>query len=77
MLSSDFLENNRIIAMSELEHRPMLEAQFPAHCDDVEFVEVADFPLELPKTAIPKIVKGVDEVVNELIAKKKIPDTPQ
>ena len=63
---NDFITYDRIIALSENEHRPMLEARFNHHCDRVVFFEVGDLPLEHPKDAMNKISKLVDALVDRI-----------
>ncbi|MFO0881203.1 MAG: hypothetical protein U0840_28090 [Gemmataceae bacterium] len=41
-------ESRWIVALSDLEHRPLVIERFPAHLDRVEFWEVADAPGVLP-----------------------------
>jgi len=72
MQNSDFRKNHLIIAMSKLEHRPMLESRFKAYCDKVEYFEVGDLPVEDPKQAISKIANLVDELVNRMTVNKEI-----
>lgn len=71
MEKADFARYERIIAISELEHRPMLEARYLAQSSIVEYFEVGDLPLEAPKDAINKIASLVEEVIEHLIAKTK------
>ena len=63
---NDFLKYDRIIALSEDEHRPMLEARFRHHCQAVVFFEVGDLPLEEPKKAMDKISLLVDALVKRI-----------
>lgn len=71
-IKADFKKYHRFIAMSEVEHRPMLESRFKEYLDKVEFFEVGDLPLEEPKAAMQKIAALVDEIVKEIIAEKKV-----
>ena len=66
MEENDFLKYDRIIALSEDEHRPMLEDQFRPHCQVVDFFEVGDLPLEEPKKAMDKISILVDALVKRI-----------
>jgi len=65
----DFIRHDRIIALSEDEHRPMLEERFLAQCGKVEYFEVGDLPLEKPEQAMQKIADLVDDLVKELSVK--------
>lgn len=71
IVQADFQTNDRILAMSELEHRPMLESRFPSYSHNVEYYEVGDLPLEAPKGAIQKIAKLVDGIVDEILNLKE------
>lgn len=66
MKKDDFLKYDRIIALSEVEHRPMLEARFSHQCEVVDFFEVGDLPLEEPKEAMNKITNLVDALVKRI-----------
>ena len=69
---ADFKKYHRFIALSELEHRPMLEVRFREYLDRMEFFEVGDLPLEAPKPAMNKIAALVDGLVKEILAEKKV-----
>jgi protein-tyrosine-phosphatase len=64
---ADFARYDRIVAMSELEHRPMLEARYLAHCQMVEYFEVGDLPLEEPKDAMNKIARLMEHMMKQLV----------
>jgi protein-tyrosine phosphatase len=68
---ADFTRFDHIIAMSEIEHRPMLEARYLAHCQRVEYFEIGDLPLEKPEDAMNKIAELIDGLVKNLLVKKK------
>ena len=63
---NDFLNYQKIIALSELEHKPMLKARFNHHYDKIAFFEVGDLPLEDPKSAMEKLSLLVDQLVQEI-----------
>lgn len=67
MEKADFTKSERIIAMSEAEHRPMMQERFLAHCDKVEYFEVGDLPLEEPTAALQKITMEIDQLVDEML----------
>ena len=71
MEKADFARYDRIIAMSELEHRPMLEARYLAHCQMVEYFEVGDLPLEEPKDAMNKVAHHMEHMIKQLVAAPK------
>lgn len=62
----DFTRNERIFAMSDAEHRPMMQARFLAHCNKVEYFEVGDLPLEQPPDAMRKIAMLIDQLSEEI-----------
>jgi protein-tyrosine-phosphatase len=68
---ADFTRYKRIIAMSAIEHKPMLESRFLAHFAKVEYFEVGDLPVEHPKTAIHKIACEVEKLVEDLKKKQE------
>ena len=53
---ADFLAADRIIALSQREHEPMLKAYFPTYEPRVEYWEVGDIAIEAPANAIVKMV---------------------
>jgi len=59
----DFAKADRVIAMSEIEHKPMIKGRFLAQAGMVEYFEVGDLPLETPEMAIGKIANLVDKLV--------------
>jgi len=60
----DFLSYDKIIALSEKEHRPMLEDRFKEYCDKIDFFEVGDLPLEEPKQAMDKLALLLENLTN-------------
>jgi protein-tyrosine phosphatase len=58
----DFLTYDKIIALSEQEHRPMLEERFNQHIDKIGFFEVGDLPLEEPKQAMDKLAILIEQL---------------
>jgi protein-tyrosine phosphatase len=67
MEKADFTRYDRIVAMSDEEHRPMMKARFLAHCNNVEYFEVGDLPLEEPTAALQKITVEVDQLVDVML----------
>jgi len=61
-----------VIALKDSEHRPMVEASFPAFLERVEFWEVNDVPESPPSVALPQIERHV----RELIARLSAPGSP-
>ncbi len=71
MEKSDFANNDRIIAMSEIEHKPMIKSRYLAHSERVEYFEVGDLPIEDPDTALGKIALIVEDLIKEMIISKE------
>ncbi len=59
---------SRCIALSQSEHRPMIERMYPELLERIEFWEVEDLHLEAANTALPKIVDQVEALVDSLAA---------
>ena len=56
----------RRIALRESEHRPMVDARFPAWAGRVEYWDVADVDIATPEQALPVIEQRVRELLDEL-----------
>jgi len=69
---ADFPTHDRIIAMSEIEHKPMIEERFLAHGKFVEYFEVGDLPVEKPESAINKIALHIEKLVGALKLRQKV-----
>lgn len=67
LTEADFESSDRVIALDDLEHLPMMEAQFPEWKDRVEYWRVHDLDKWPPETALEKI----EALVRELIARSK------
>ena len=67
----DFVQADRVIALSKLEHQPMIEARFLAQAGRVEYFEVGDLPVETPEIAISKIAQLVENLIGQLEAEQK------
>lgn len=55
----------RIIAMDEVEHRPMMEKAFPKFADQIEYWQVHDIDFTHPSEAMPRLKFKVEELVRE------------
>ena len=66
LIEDDFVVYNKIIALSEEEHRPMLESLFTHYNKNVTYFEVGDLPLEEPKSALNKLAKLIDELIDSI-----------
>ncbi|NJN27336.1 MAG: low molecular weight phosphatase family protein [Cyclobacteriaceae bacterium] len=62
----DFEVYDKIIALSEQEHRPMLKDRYITHLDKIGFFEVGDLPVEEPKAAMDKLALLVEALVKKL-----------
>lgn len=65
LTNEDLLEADRVIAMSEKEHKPMAIKLFPDQISRIEFWDFADLPFS-PELTLPKIEEAVIELVNTL-----------
>lgn len=64
----DFLRYPRIIALSRREHAPMMQAHFPEHAADIEYLEIGDLHIEAPEAAIARLARDLDALAGELRA---------
>lgn len=60
-----FESGTRIIAMDELEHRPMMEKTFPKFAGQIEYWQVHDIDFTHPSEAMPRLKFKVEELVRE------------
>lgn len=63
---ADLERADRVIALKEAEHRPMMHAQFPEWEDRIEYWHVHDVDAAEPETAIPDIEQRVTLMLDEL-----------
>ena len=63
---NDFYVYDKIIALSEKEHRPMLEARFNEHMHNINFFEVGDLPVEHPGDAMNKLGLLIEKLILQL-----------
>ena len=64
---NDFLLYDKIIALSQAEHKPMLKSRFNGHHRKITYFEVGDLPLEEPKAAMQKLAKLIEQLVRDLV----------
>ena len=62
----DLAAADLIIALKEVEHRPLLEAHFPGWVDRVEFWHIHDVDQSTPQQALPEIERLIDELIDRL-----------
>ncbi len=63
---TDLASGARVIALDRTEHWPMMQRQFAAFADKIEYWEVADIPFSRPDDALPAIEKRVLALIEEL-----------
>lgn len=61
----DFLRHDRCIALSESEHRSMMQREFPEFLSNVRFWQVEDLAWEKPEIAMGKIEVEVHKLLGE------------
>lgn len=66
MEAGHFQSGIRVIAMDEVEHRPMMQRDFPEFADKIEYWKVHDIDFTDPSEAMPALKKKVEELVREL-----------
>jgi protein-tyrosine phosphatase len=64
--AADFLRYPRVVALSRLEHEPMMHEYFPEHVELVEYLEIGDVNLESPERAIARLATHLDVMVKAL-----------
>jgi protein-tyrosine phosphatase len=62
----DFTQADRLIALSRVEHQPMVERFFAAHAAAVEYWEVGDLPVSVPTVALTQMTQAVQALVDAL-----------
>ena len=62
----DLLNADRRIAIDRTEHFPMIQDQFPAWADKIEYWDVPDIPYRSPKDALPEIERKVIQLLHEV-----------
>lgn len=62
----DFAQAQWIIALSRIEHEPMVEHRFPAYASRVEYWEVGDLPLASPAVAVEKMTQAVQAWIGKI-----------
>lgn len=61
-----FSEFDRVIAVSQSEHTPMLQELWPNNISNVEYFDVEDLHLEAYETALPKLKIRLDALIESL-----------
>lgn len=63
---ADFAAGAPVVALSEVEHRPMMRAYFPAWEQAIRYWEVGDTPVESAEQALAKIAQLTSRLVGDL-----------
>lgn len=63
---ADFLTADRVIALSQIEHEPMVKAYFPTYEPRVEYWEVGDIAIESPAAAVAQMISLTEQLLVEL-----------
>jgi protein-tyrosine phosphatase len=64
----DFAGVHRVIALNEIEHRPLVLARFPAHVERIEYWQIDDINISPAESAILELDRKVRRLINELAA---------
>lgn len=62
----DFVSSDLVIAVKEVEHRPMMERGFPEHLSRVEFWHVHDIDCAAPADTIADLEERVADLIDRL-----------
>jgi protein-tyrosine phosphatase len=62
----DLTSAHLVVAVKEAEHRPLLEAHYPAWADRVEYWHIHDLDEALPESALPLLCGKVEELMKRL-----------
>ena len=63
---ADFNDANIIIALSEIEHRPVFRARYPDWEDAVEFWDIQDIEVADKTSSLPRLKSLVDVLIDDL-----------
>lgn len=66
VLARDFASSHHVVAVKEVEHRPMIQQSFPEWLDRVEFWTVDDIDYAEPEIAIPELRENVFALIERL-----------
>ena len=64
--SSDFQSARHVVAVKEVEHRPLIESGFPEWTNRVEFWRVDDVDCAGPEVALPELQENVAALIARL-----------
>jgi protein-tyrosine phosphatase len=66
LCEKDLVVSDRVIALKESEHRPLMAARFPAWSDRIEYWHIHDLDLATASEALPEIEGLVRKLLDEL-----------
>jgi protein-tyrosine phosphatase len=76
-VTAEMLERaDRVVALKEREHRPLLARRFPSFVDRVEFWHVDDVDVAPPSVVLPMLEERVASLVHELARDAAAPLRP-
>ena len=64
--AADFAGADRIVALDEVEHRPLVEERFPAWAAAVEYWDIHDLDVTGPGEATAQMERGVQELLRRV-----------
>lgn len=64
--AEDFERATLVVAVDREEHKPMMQARFPMWASRITYWQVEDIDRTSPKTALPRLVRHVDRLVQSL-----------
>lgn len=65
-VAADFAAADRVVAVKEKEHRPIIEARFAAWRDRIEYWRVDDVDYAPPEVALPQLEREVCALVERI-----------
>ena len=68
----ELIEADKIIALKEKEHRPMIVRLFPEFKNRVEYWKVHDVDFEIPQVALPQIEANLYKLLKQLQSDKQL-----
>ena len=68
LTEADLVRAERVIALKEDEHRPLMERHFPLWADRIEYWHVHDLDQSEAEDALPQIERQVEALIEELRA---------
>jgi protein-tyrosine phosphatase len=66
LCENDLLASDRVIALKESEHRPLMAARFPTWADRIDYWHIHDLDLATASEALPEIEGLVKKLIDEL-----------